>query len=156
MIPSTSVGFRQLPRTSAACVDGGWKMEAVELCGKQRKSHPKWKKIGRGGQNPSGQGGRHWGDVNRSLGARESGTTGRRVVLANGIYNSLVPDYTISSLCTNRRGGRTNTHGIGIHPDDGALQPQGTTLAYPCPLCKHWGDERVGPQGAVSNPIDGY
>ena len=48
-----------------------------------------------------------------------------------------------------------NTHGIGIHPNDGVVQSQGT-LAYPRPLCTRMGAEMVDTQGMVSVANDGY
>ena len=51
LLPSASVSFRGRPWTSAACVDGRWKMEAVKLWGKTEKNWPKWRKLGRGGRN---------------------------------------------------------------------------------------------------------
>ena len=47
-----------------------------------------------------------------------------------------------------------NTQGVGIHHNDGALQPQGT-LANPRPLCTNRGREMVGSQGMVSSAHDG-
>ena len=48
-----------------------------------------------------------------------------------------------------------NTHGIGIHPNDGALQPPGIPSLSSIHL--HNRDrERVVPQVMVSRPNDGY
>ena len=51
--------------------------------------------------------------------------------------------------------GYPNTQGVGIHPNDGALQPKGA-LAYPWPLFTHRGRGRVDPKGMVSISSDGY
>ena len=48
-----------------------------------------------------------------------------------------------------------NTHGVGIHPDEWALQPLGTRT-YRFPLCAHRDGERVDPHGIVPSAIDGY
>ena len=39
LLPPASVSCRGRPWTSAACVDGRWKMEAVKLCGETQENH---------------------------------------------------------------------------------------------------------------------
>ena len=51
LLPSASGSLRGRPWTSAAFMDGRWKMEAGKLRGKRQKNRPKWKKLGRVGQN---------------------------------------------------------------------------------------------------------
>ena len=48
-----------------------------------------------------------------------------------------------------------NTQGVGIRPDEGAMQPKGTR-SYHRPLCARRDGERVDPQGMTPIPSDGY
>ena len=79
--------------------------------------------------------------------------TGYIDIPAKGLYNPLVPAYTISPFARKGDGG-VNINGIGIHPDEGTLRPLGT-LAYPHPLWTHRDEERAGPQSDVSSSSDG-
>ena len=65
-----------------------------------------------------------------------------------GLYNPLVPDRTISTLCTTRRGGRRTPRGIGIHPEEGASQPHRGPILSPPLHTQGW---RVG--GSPGNGI---
>ena len=83
-------------------------------------------------------------------------STGNRAIPTNGLYNPLVRKYTTPPIApAGGMDGRMNTQGIGIHPNDGALRPQGI-LAYPRPLCTHRDREGVDPQGMVPSSNDGY
>ena len=85
--------------------------------------------------SPQGNAWRPWREVRTPWGPGiQPVATWARGIPAKWLYNPLVPEYDIFSICTDRRDGRMNTHGVGSHPDDGALQPQGA-LAYHRPLC---------------------
>ena len=63
-----------------------------------------------------------------------------------GLYNPLVPEYTISTLCAKRRDVGMAPRGADIRPGEGALEPQGTR-AYPIPFAQP-GVERWWSSGA--------
>ena len=48
-----------------------------------------------------------------------------------------------------------NTHLLGIHPDEWALQHMGA-ISYLRSLCAQRDGERVDPQGMTPIPSDGY
>ena len=70
------------------------------------------------------------------------------------IYNHLVPDFTMASLCATKLDGGMNIRGVGYpYRRFGFANPGNPSLSPPF---RNEGGEVVGRNGSVFRPCDGY